>query len=324
MKNNFSKWGIPSAISATAMVYLARIIDFEGVRAHLTLRAAVILVAALIVYGAWSLLIEAITLRRLTHASRSDFGLITAARVKAASYLVALVHYALGAATLTLLLRRRAGIGVAKSAGIVMLIMMFDLGMVLSLVVVGVTLVSETQVELQLGLILGVIAFIAGGLALLRAPFSLGLLDRIRNLELFHTARTIATRDLVELAVLRLAFVMGFELVGWAALYAFEIEVPFGALLVSFSAVALVAMLPSIAGIGPSQIAMVEFFRAYGTADNLLACSIAMSAGLIVMRALIGVVFAREFSREVYYAAWDAKTLSVSTLSEDEPFEEEA
>ena len=177
----------------------------------------------------------------------------------------------------------------------------------LSLVAVGATLVSETQVELQLGLIVAVIAVIAGGLSLLRAPFSLGPLDRIRDLELFHTARTIPARDLVELGLLRLAFVMGFELMGWAALYAFQIDVPFGALLVNFSGVVLVAMLPAIAGIGPSQIAMVEFFKLYGTPESLLACSLAMSAGLIVMRALTGIVFARELGREAYIAARDAE-----------------
>lgn len=309
-----AKWGIPSAISLAAVVYLARIIDFSGVRDLLNPRAAAILISALVVYGGWSLLIDATTIRRLMHGSRSDFTLITAARVKAASYLLGLVHYALGAATLGLLLDRRAGVGLAKSAGIVMLIMMFDFGMLLCLVAVGATLISETEVELQFGMILGVIAFIAGGLAMLRAPFSLGPLDRLRDLELFHTARTVATRDLMELAALRLVFVLGFELLAWAALYAFEIEVPFGALLVNFSAVAVVAMLPAIAGIGPSQIAMVEFFKAYGSQESLLACSIAMSAGLIALRALIGIVFAREFSREAYNA----------TANPDESSEEEA
>ena len=133
--------------------------------------------------------LEAITLRRLLHKTRVDFTLLVAARVKAASYLLAIIHYALGAATLTLLLRRRAGVSLAMSAGTVMLVMMFDLGMVLSMVAVGATLISQTGVELQFGLIGVIIVVIVGGLALLRAPFSLGPLDRLRDLELFHAAR---------------------------------------------------------------------------------------------------------------------------------------
>lgn len=308
--NKLVRWGVPAAVSIAAISYLVRIIDFSNVAAHLTSRAAAILVPALLVYGVWSLAIEAFTLRRILHTTRADFTLITAARVKAASYLLALVHYALGAATLTLLLRRRAGVGLAEAVGIVMLIMMFDLTMVLSMVAVGAALISSANVELQFGLVAAIIALIAGGLTLLRSPISLGPLDRLRDLELFQAARTIATRDLVELAFLRLVFVLSFELMGWAALYAFEFQVPFGALLVNFSAVALVSMLPAVGGLGPTQVAMVEFFHEYGTADRLLACSIALSSGMIVLRALIGIVFAGEFSREAYTATRDAGATS--------------
>ena len=302
------KWGLPAVISIGAGAYLFSIIDIRAVAMQLTPRAAAIFVPALLVFGVVSLVIEAITLRRLLHTTRSDFTLLTAARVKAASYLLAIIHYALGAATLTLLLRRRAGVGLAQSAGTVMLIMMFDLGMVLAMVAIGATLASETGVELQFGLIVLLIGVIAGGLALLRAPFSLGPIDRLRDLQLFHAARTVPTRDLVELAILRFIFVLTFEMMGWAALHAFSIDVPLGALLVNFSGVVMVSMLPAVAGIGPGQVAMVEFFKAYGSAESLLACSIAMTAGMILLRSLIGIAFAREFSREAYVAATSGAT----------------
>ena len=90
---------------------------------------------------------------------------------------------------------------------------------------------------------------------------------------------------------------------GWAAFHAFGIDVPFGALLVNFSGVVMVSMLPAVAGIGPGQVAMVEFFSEYGSADSLLACSIALAGGMIVVRAFIGIAFAREFTREAYLAS---------------------
>jgi hypothetical protein len=67
-------------------------------------------------------------------------------------------------------------------------------------------------------------------------------------------------------------------------------------------------MLPAIAGLGPTQVAMVEFFADYGSAESLLACSIALSSGMIVLRSLIGIVFASEFSREAYAAVGDVET----------------
>lgn len=308
------KWGLPAAITVAAIFYLVTTIDFQAVAAHITPRAASILLPALIAFGFVSLAIEAVTLRRLLHTSGSDFTFMVAARVKAASYLLAIVHYALGAATLSVLLERRAGVGMARAAGSVMMIMMFDLGMVLSMVAVGATLVSETEVELQFGIITALILTIVGGLALLRAKFSLGPLDRIRDLEIFTPARTVPTRDLVELALLRLVFVFCFEMMGWAALHAFEIDVPLGAVLVNFSGVVMVSMLPAVAGIGPSQVAMVEFFQAYGTAETLLACSISLAAGMIAIRSLIGVAFAREFSREAYAATRNKNEMSGENL----------
>ncbi len=296
--NPLVKWGIPAVITIVAIVYLANTIDFLGVAKHITPRAASILIPALLAFGAFSLTIEAITLRRLLHSSRSDFTLLIAARVKSASYLLALLHYALGAATLTVLVRRRAGVTLARAAGVVGLVMLFDLGMVLNMVALGATLISTTAVELQFGAILAIIAVIAGGLALLRAPFSLGPLDRLRDLEIFETARSVPTRDLVELALLRFVFVLGFECLGWAALHAFDVEVPLAAVMVNFSGVVMASMLPAVAGIGPSQVAMVEFFGAYGTPEILLACSVSLAAGMITMRSLMGIAFAGEFSRE--------------------------
>jgi hypothetical protein len=307
---SLSKWILPVVFSVVTVAYLFQIIDFSDLAKQLTPRAAMILIPALIAYGIVSLAIEAFALRHTLHSSRADFTLICAARVKAASYLVGLIHYALGVGTLSVLLRRRAGVSLAEAAGVVMLVMMFDLGMLATLCAIGVTLISTAAVELQFIAIIGIIITIVGGLVLLRAPFSLGPVDPLRDLEIFRAARTTATRDLVELAFLRLTFVFCFQMLGWAAFAAFGISVPFAELLVRFSLVALAGVAPAVAGIGPSNLAMVELFKAFGSPESLLACSLALAAGMIVLRALIGILFAGEFSREAYSLATDGDTMT--------------
>jgi hypothetical protein len=298
----FIKLSMPFVVSAVAVFYLVRNYDFSGVAELMNLEMAAIFVPALLTYGVLSLWIDAMSLRCSMSHARSDFTILTAARVKAASYLLALIHIALGAGTLAVLLRKRGGVGLAEAAGVVVLLLMFDLGMLLSMVVVGQTLVSTTSVELQFGAILAVIAVITGGFALLRAPFSLGPLDGIRQLDLFRAARTLETRRLVELALLRFAFVFNFQLLGLFSFMAFGITMPFGALLVNFSTVALVGTLPAMAGIGPAQVAMVEVFKDFGSQEALLACAIALNVGMNGMRLAIGLFFAGEFSREAYSA----------------------
>jgi hypothetical protein len=62
-------------------------------------------------------------------------------------------------------------------------------------------------------------------------------------------------------------------------------------------------MVPSVAGLGTGQVAFIEVFQRYAAEETLLACSLALSAGLIVLRAATGLLFAREFTREAFVAA---------------------
>ncbi len=292
------RWGVPVSLTLAAIAYLVHFVDIADTVSRMTPRTLAILGTALLLFGFFSTTIEAMTLRRLLHSSRPDFTFMTAVRIKSSSYLLAVVHYTLGAATLSVLLGRRSGVSIERAAGIILLVMMVDLGMVLSMIALGATLGSSVAVPVQLGLVIAIVVGVAGGLALLRAPFSLGPIDVLRDRELFSAARGVSSRDLAELIVVRFVFVLGFESLGWAALTAFGVSVPPAVVLVNFSGVMITSMLPAVAGIGPTQIAMVEFFRAYGSPEALLACSVALSAGLITMRTLLGIVFVGELRRE--------------------------
>ena len=69
----------------------------------------------------------------------------------------------------------------------------------------------------------------------------------------------------------------------------------------------VVAMIPSVAGLGTGQVAFVQVFGRYGDDETLLACSLAFSTGLIVMRAGMGLLFAGEFTREALRATREAE-----------------
>ena len=63
--------------------------------------------------------------------------------------------------------------------------------------------------------------------------------------------------------------------------------------------VALVAAIPiAVAGLGTSQAAFLYLFESYAPPETLLAMSLVLSAGMLTLRALMGVAFAREFTRE--------------------------
>jgi hypothetical protein len=58
-----------------------------------------------------------------------------------------------------------------------------------------------------------------------------------------------------------------------------------------------------VAGLGTGQVAFVSVFGRYGDDETLLACSLAFSTGLIVLRAGMGLLFTGEFAREAFEAA---------------------
>jgi hypothetical protein len=75
------------------------------------------------------------------------------------------------------------------------------------------------------------------------------------------------------------------------------------------SAVALVGALPiAVAGLGTVQLATVELFGAHADEATLIACSLSMQATMVAVRISMGLVFAREFTREAVEATRGVET----------------
>jgi uncharacterized membrane protein YbhN (UPF0104 family) len=290
---------LPVVVSAAALAFLLRRIDPAGLLDSLSWRVAAVMLPALLVYGAVTLVLEAVSVLRLLQPVPPGFGAWTAARIKCASYLLAIVNYALGAAALTLLLRRRGGTTLGEAASVVLLISSTDLVLVLALAAAGTALLPEDVPVVSTGLLTLTGLGFFGGLALIRAPGSLGPLERIRSLAVFDALRRLPLERLCELLALRSVFSLCFLGVCASAFYAFEIHPPFGLLVAGIMLVAVVGALPiAVAGLGTTQMAVVVIFGSVAPEETLLAMSLVLSAGMIGLRTLMGFVFAREFTRE--------------------------
>ncbi|MFQ5515249.1 MAG: lysylphosphatidylglycerol synthase domain-containing protein [Myxococcota bacterium] len=302
------QWIVPPAVSAGLLWYLLSQYDMSRTAGQVDLHVLAVFLPSLVAYGAFSLWIEAVSLVRLLPESHTrHFGEWTAARVKAASYPLYILNYALGAGALAVLLRRRAGLSISDASGLVILMSLFDMGMLLVLAGLSATLLTTGADDIPVLWIGGagaaLTAGLLGGFALLRTPRPLGPLERLRNLELFRAARTTEPRKLVELGLLRLVFVLSFMSVAWAALMAFEVSVPFIDAMVNIAIVAMIATLPiAVAGLGTSQAAFLYCFRHWADEETLLACSLVLSFGLILLRGGLGLIFSGEFAREALQA----------------------
>jgi len=299
---------LPVAVTLGIFYAISRRIDWLDAFAHIRAETLVLLVPALILWAAASLFVDAVSLQR----SGSEPGLASftsMARLKAATYPLGILHYALGAGALVVLLRRRAGLALADATGAVMLIAAFDLLALLAIAALAGAWVAADGVGVRAG-ILGIALLGAPiGLWLLRTERSLGPLEALRGLAMLRAARELPTAQLLQLLGLRALFVVVFVALGAAALASFDLHPHFGELIVGFAQVALVAALPiAVAGLGTSQAAFLYVFHALAPADELLACSVALSAGMIVVRVGLGALFVREFSLPAMRDEVDAET----------------
>lgn len=290
---------VPAALSVAILVWILGGIDPSDLRRALTWRVAALMVPSLLAYGAITLWIETLSLTRPLETVSTPISKWTAARIKCASYLLGVLNYGLGVAALSMLLQRRARLPLAYASSVVVLISSVDLLVVLGLAALATACMQSSAPTVNAGLLFVALAGFFGGLALLRTPASLGPLERLRSLPIFEGMRRVPGPRLLELFALRLLFAACFVSICAAAFAAFDVSAPFVVLVSGVLIVALVAAVPiAVAGLGTSQAAFLYLFQDYASQETLLAMSLILSAGMLGLRALMGAVFAREFTRE--------------------------
>jgi len=296
---SLARRALPVAVSAGTLVALSIWIHPREILAATTPAALRLLTPALLLYATVTLAIEARCLVRLCPPLATPLSLWTAARIKAASYLVQVLHYALGVGALAYLLQRRTRISNVHAAGIALMISFLDLAVLLSLGASVILLVPGVAPDVRVGVLGALAASTVAGITLLRSGRSLGPLDRLRDSTAFAAARETPAPALIEIGLLRVLLVSAFIALIAVALRAFDIVVPLGPLVLSVVLLALVAALPiAVAGLGTGQAAFLYLFRGRASPETLLACSLTLSAGLLLVRVLLGLAFAREYGRE--------------------------
>ncbi len=297
---------IPFAISAALFAYLFSRIDAIAVGDAMTTTIALRWALPLVIFNVVTLAIESHCLHRVAVASGTLLDHWTAARIKAACYLLSVLNYVLGAAGLSVLLRRRAGFKLADAASMVFLISLLDVGAVLGLAALGAGFLRSSALGIRIGLIGSMIAVILAGFLFLRFPTRVARLETIRLLDVFRAPRTASISLLLSLGTLRVIFLLCYVALTGALLWAFEIEVGPIRLGLNVAIMLAVSALPIAAGgLGTGQLAFVELYRGLAPEAELLAASLVLSFGLLSTRALLGASFALEFTREALNARRD-------------------
>lgn len=304
--NRWARALVPFVVSIALLAWVFDQIDVRLALEHVTGEAFGRFLLPLAVFSVVTLAVESQCLHRVVDANAEHAAPLprwVAARIKAACYLLGLLNHVVGAAALSILVRRRTGASIATAAGMVFLIALLDVGSVLACVTIGGGLLQFESAELRLGFVAGLIGLIVAGFVFLRAPIDLGVLERVRALPVFRAARHAPLGLLLETALLRVGMVACFASLVGGLFWAFGVEVSAAQLLFGIGVMLIVAALPiAVAGIGTGQVVFVAVFQDLAGDALLLAMSIVLSTSILASRAILGLLFAPEFTREAIVA----------------------
>ncbi len=220
--------------------------------------------------------------------------------MRAATYLLAVVHYGAGQGGLAYFLNRRYGVEVPRTAGTVMLLMGVNVVVVAMCAFVGI-LAGGTPETADLRWV--VLAFAAGfPVYLLVVAWRPRFLARIRLLQPLFQAGLPGHAVAIAARLPHMAVLIGGN---FAAMHLFGVTPPLGKALVLLPIVFVLAVLPiSPSGLGTAQLAAVTLFAEFAhgaTLDDRRAAVAAYSLGLqflsLIVQAGIGVVFLRRATR---------------------------
>jgi hypothetical protein len=195
--------------------------------------------------------------------------------LRGATYLLALINYALGQGAFVYFLHRARAVPVVRAAAAVVLIMGINLLLLLFLSTLGLVLGAQALPEINsliwiayVGLAVYVSLLIWRPQWLQRRP----ILDVLLNAGLGGHVRAL---------VVRIPHVAVLLILNHVALHAFGVRVPVLQSLLCFPVVLLVAVLPiSVQGVGPTQGAMIFFFARYAPGDASLREATVFAASL--------------------------------------------
>ena len=214
--------------------------------------------------------------------------------IRGATYLLALINYALGQGAFVYFLNRWRGVTPLRATAAVLLLLGVNMILLLLLGGAGLVLGADTPPELRVVLLAALAALVPYAALLAWRPAWL-----VRR-PIFDVLLDAGIGGHVRAIAVRVPHLVALVLLNYAALRAFGVDVPILQALVALPVVFFVAVLPiSVQGLGPAQGAMIYFFARFAPGDaetqaaTVFAASLGVQAVAWVVQLAIGLVCLR-------------------------------
>jgi uncharacterized membrane protein YbhN (UPF0104 family) len=211
----------------------------------------------------------------------------------AAQYFLQLVNVAVGSGALIVFLKKRKSAHWLDGACTLLFQALIDFQVMIAMALAGLMIAPQSALrrfDLYLTAPLGALWLVAW--FWMRGRPRTRWLQRIYDLPAMGAFRTARPRHYLSLSLIRAA-IFGFQ--GFALYFemrAFGLQIPLTMTLALAPVILLIASLPlTPVGLGSEQAAMVMCFRNFAAAADVLTVSLAISAGNMICRILLGLIF---------------------------------
>lgn len=220
--------------------------------------------------------------------------------------LFAMVHYSAGQGALPLYLYRVRQVPLWRIASVVLFLTFIDLYWViffscLGALVIGRSMATFLQatadylLRIDLILLVGLAVYLILWLVVIpRADLLVWpvkkLLVRLKKSPLFSSFEQASIRTYLRIALARMPVHISMVFFSYLALRTFTSQVPVRVFVLVYTLSLLIAVLPiTPAGLGTTQVAVVELLREFASREVLLAYSLLWVVGILALKLLVGV-----------------------------------
>jgi hypothetical protein len=293
---------MPWLFAALLLGWLFSIVPLNDLARMLQRPPLVPFIALTLVYIGVTLLADSFATWATFRAALPDVKLryVDTLELRAASYILAIVHYGAGQGALGWFLHRRHGVEIARVTGAVMLVMGVNVVVVALAAFLGVMLGGAPEADALRWVVLALGCGFPAYLAVIavRPRF----LTRIRFVKPLFEA---GLKGHLRAAAARIPHIAWLIAVNFVALRMFDVDIPIGKAIALFPIVFVVGVLPiSPSGWGTVQAACIALFTPFapGTIEDrraaVLAYSLTMQFAGLIIQAAIGLVFLRRAMRK--------------------------
>jgi hypothetical protein len=230
--------------------------------------------------------------------------------VRGATYLLALVNYAVGQGAIVYFVNRSRGVPILRGTAAVLLVMGINILMLLVLATVGMATSADVPAWLRM-----IVLAAYAGLAVYIVVVSIKP-RWLAQRPIFDVLLSAGIRGHLRAMVVRVPHIITLLALSWFSLAAFGVVIPVAKAILCLPIVYFVTVLPiSFQGLGVSQFMLILLFSAYAPGSNdesrraaILAASLVCQAIAMVIQMSIGLVCMRnQLARDLRKVGTEAK-----------------